>query len=173
METLETRSKNVFDKIIYHQQRIATNLTGRLPVTSNRVNKYLFILYNYNSNCILVRPLKNRTDKLFIRVLQDLHGNLNKRGLKPNYMKMRHCQNYKTYWRKSVSTTNLPLQEFTDVTHRRGPLATSRITLLQDSVWRTHTHQWKIGITYLSKQKSRSTSYTCQGWTQECWPKHN
>ena len=97
METLETRSKNVFDKIIYHQQRIATDLTERLPVTSNRVNKYLFILYNYNSNCILVRPMKNRTDKLFIRVLQDLHGNLNKRGLKPNYMKMRHCQNYKTY----------------------------------------------------------------------------
>ena len=46
MEVLETRSNHVFANIIDPQQQIATNLTGRLPVTSNRVNKYLFILYD-------------------------------------------------------------------------------------------------------------------------------
>ena len=88
MEKLETRSNHVFANIIDPQQRIATNLTGRFPVTSNRVNKYLFILYKYNSNCILVRPIKNRTDKEFIRVFQDIHGHLTTRGLKPNYMRL-------------------------------------------------------------------------------------
>ena len=32
--------------------------------------------------------MKNRTDKEFIRLFQDLHGNLTARGLKPNYMRL-------------------------------------------------------------------------------------
>ena len=87
-ETLETRSNHFFDKIIDPQQRIATYLTIRSPVTSNRGNKYLFILYDYGSNCILVRQTKNRTDKEFIRVFQDLHVHITKRGLKLKYMQL-------------------------------------------------------------------------------------
>ena len=63
MEILETRSNHVFAKIIDIQQRKSTNLTVRFPVTSNRGNEYLFILYYYNSNSILVRPIKNRVEK--------------------------------------------------------------------------------------------------------------
>ena len=88
MERLETRSNHVFTNIIDPQEHIATELTGRLPATSNRGKKYLFILYKYNSNCILVCPMKNRTEKEFIPVFQYLHGNLTKRGLKPNYMQL-------------------------------------------------------------------------------------
>ena len=86
MEILETRSNHVFTKIIDTQERIVTDLTGRFPVNSNRGNKYLFILYDYNRNCILVRPMKNRTEKYFICVFQYLHGHLTTRGIKPNYM---------------------------------------------------------------------------------------
>ena len=86
METLETHSNHVFTDIINPQQWIATNLTRRFPVTSNRVNKYLFILYNYDSNCVLVLPMKNSIDKEFIRVFQDLHGHLTTRSLNSNYM---------------------------------------------------------------------------------------
>ena len=32
--------------------------------------------------------MKNRTDKEFIRVFQDIHGHLTKRVLKPNYMRL-------------------------------------------------------------------------------------
>ena len=39
MEALETRSNHIFANIIDPQQRIATNLTRRFPVTSNRGNK--------------------------------------------------------------------------------------------------------------------------------------
>ena len=77
METLETYSNHVFVNIIDPQQRIATDLTRRFPLKSNRGNKYLFILYNYDRNIILVRPMKNRTEKEFIHVLQDIHGRLN------------------------------------------------------------------------------------------------
>ena len=84
MGTLETRSNHVFAKIIDPQQQIETDLNRRFPVTSNRGNKYLFIFYNYDRNCIMVRPMKNRTEKEFIRVFQYLHGNLTTRFLKPN-----------------------------------------------------------------------------------------
>ena len=63
METLETLSNNVFIEIIDPQQRIATNLNKRFPVTSNWGNKYLFVLYEYDSNNILLSPMKNRTEK--------------------------------------------------------------------------------------------------------------
>ena len=84
IEILDKISNQVFTKIIDTQERIATELTRRSPVTSNRDNKYLFILYNYDSNCIIVHPTKNRTGKEFIHVFQDLHGHLNTRILKPN-----------------------------------------------------------------------------------------
>ena len=45
METLDTHSNHVFSNIIDPQQWIATDLSERLPVTSGRGNKYLFILY--------------------------------------------------------------------------------------------------------------------------------
>ena len=35
--------------------------TGRFPYQSLRGNKYLFVLYDYDSNVILVEALKNRT----------------------------------------------------------------------------------------------------------------
>ena len=88
METLETRSNHVFANIINPQQRMATDLTGRFPVTSNRGNKYLFILYDYDNNSILVVPMKNRTEKEFIRVFQYLNEHLSERCLKPNYMRL-------------------------------------------------------------------------------------
>ena len=65
---------------------MATDHTGRFPVTSNRGNKYLFIIYDYESNCILVRPMNNRKDKEFTRFFQDLYGHLTTRVLKPNYV---------------------------------------------------------------------------------------
>ena len=88
METLETRYNHFFTKIINPQQWIATDITGRFPVPSKICNKYLFILYKYSSNCILVRPMNNRTGKEFICVFQELHRHLTTRGLKPNYMKI-------------------------------------------------------------------------------------
>ena len=63
METLETHSNHVFAEIIDPQQRISNNLNVWFPLTSNRGNKYLFILYKYISNNILVHQMKNRTDK--------------------------------------------------------------------------------------------------------------
>ena len=41
---MEQHTNTVFTNIIYHKRNISTNLTGELPVTSNRGNKYLLVL---------------------------------------------------------------------------------------------------------------------------------
>ena len=50
MNPLVQCTNTVFTKIIDHKRQIATDLTGKFPVTSNRGNKYLFVLYDYDSN---------------------------------------------------------------------------------------------------------------------------
>ena len=85
MKPLLQRTNPVFTKI-NHKRQISTNLTGKLPVKSNRGNKYIFVLYDYDSNCILIRPMKSGADSRFIRFFTDLHEHLLDRGLKPAYM---------------------------------------------------------------------------------------
>jgi hypothetical protein len=41
--------------------QIYTDRTGRFPVVSSKGNKYIMILYYYDSNAILAKPIKDRT----------------------------------------------------------------------------------------------------------------
>jgi hypothetical protein len=41
--------------------QIYTDQTGRFPVVSSKGNKYIMILYDYDSNAILAQPIKYRT----------------------------------------------------------------------------------------------------------------
>jgi hypothetical protein len=43
--------------------QIYTDLTGRFPTTSLSGNKYLLMLYDYDSKSVLSEPMKNRGDK--------------------------------------------------------------------------------------------------------------
>ena len=86
MENFETSSNQFFTKTIYTQQWISTNLKNRFLVTPKRGNKYLYSLYYYYRNSILLHLTKKKMDNYFIRVLQDPHGNLTRRGLKTNYI---------------------------------------------------------------------------------------
>ena len=40
---------------------IFIDLTWKLPITSNRAYKYIFILYDYDYNATLSDPIKSRT----------------------------------------------------------------------------------------------------------------
>ena len=73
MKPLTQLTNTVFTNIINHKSQISTYLTGELPVTSNKGKKYLFVLYEYNSNSILICPMKARSDSKFVRFFKDLH----------------------------------------------------------------------------------------------------
>jgi hypothetical protein len=68
--------------------QIYTDQTGRFPVVSSKGNKYIMILYDYDSNAILAKPIKERTAPELLKAFQFMEQELVARGLKPELMKL-------------------------------------------------------------------------------------
>jgi hypothetical protein len=64
--------------------QIYSDITGRSPTTLLSGNKYILILYDYDSNSLLSAPMKNRGDKEMVRAFDFLIQSLIVRGLKPH-----------------------------------------------------------------------------------------
>ena len=56
------------------------DLTGSFPFTSSRGNKYLYVMYDHDSNSILVHPLKTRQASEISKAWTALHAKLSKHG---------------------------------------------------------------------------------------------
>jgi hypothetical protein len=68
--------------------QIYTDQTGRFLVVSSKGNKYIMILYDYDSNAILAKPIKDRTAPELLKAFQFMEQELVARGLKPKLMKL-------------------------------------------------------------------------------------
>jgi hypothetical protein len=68
--------------------QIYIDQTCRFPVVSSRGNKYIMILYDYDSNAILAQPIKDRTDPELLKALQVMEQELVARGMRPKLMKL-------------------------------------------------------------------------------------
>ena len=62
---------------------ISTDLPGRFPFPSDLLNNYIFVLYDYDSNAILIRPIKSRDKSELIRGFQLCYDELEKANIKP------------------------------------------------------------------------------------------
>jgi hypothetical protein len=82
------RTHFVYPKVIDITGKIFSDQTGRFPVTSSRGNKYIMIVYDYDSTAILAEPLKNRTEGELVRAYSRIHDYLTARGLKPQLQKL-------------------------------------------------------------------------------------
>ena len=60
-----------------------SDLTGRFPIQSNRGANYILVVYEYDSNAIIVCPLRNRTASEITCVFQSVIQYLHARGLRP------------------------------------------------------------------------------------------
>ena len=142
MKLLVQRKNTVFTKIIDHKRKIATYLTGKFPVTSNRGNKYLFVIYYYDINCILIRPMKSIADSDFIRLFTDLHEHLITRGGSIQHIRdwtMNTLPPSKENSRPRTSTSDYPPQECISTMQQNRQSAHSRITLSRGSAQQTWT----------------------------------
>jgi hypothetical protein len=63
--------------------KVYTNQTGAFPTTSSNGNKYMLVMYHYDTNAILVEPLKTRHGNEILRGYQKLYTHLTNRGFKP------------------------------------------------------------------------------------------
>ena len=62
---------------------ISTDQTGRFPTISQRGNKYIMVLYNYDSNAILATGTKGRKGTELIESYEILYKRLVSAGIKP------------------------------------------------------------------------------------------
>ena len=63
---------------------IHSDLTGRFPVTSSLGNQYILVVYDYDSNAILVDPLTSRTQAEQLQGFKKLYTHSNYPGF-PTY----------------------------------------------------------------------------------------
>jgi hypothetical protein len=98
--------------------QIYTDQTGRFPVVSSKGKKYIMILYDYDSNAILVQPIKDRTDPELLKAFQVMEQVLVARGLTPKLMKLENeaSKLLKTYLHQQDITFQLVLP----YSHRRN-----------------------------------------------------
>jgi hypothetical protein len=68
--------------------QIYTDQTGRFPVVSSKGNKYIMVLYDYDSNEILAKPIKDRTSPELLKAFQFMEQELVAKCLKPKLMKL-------------------------------------------------------------------------------------
>ena len=71
-----------------------TDLTGRFPFTSSRGNQYIMVAHHYDSNAILVEPVKNRNAQTLVSAWTKLNKRFTEAGLKPTtYIMDNECSN--------------------------------------------------------------------------------
>ena len=63
--------------------KIYSDLCGRLPTTSRRGNKYIYVMYMYECNAILTTETKNINEKVTIRAFTSLTEDLRSQGTNP------------------------------------------------------------------------------------------
>ena len=81
-----TRSHTIYTAILDPSASTGhtySDLTGRFLVQSNHGTNYILVVYEYDSNAIIVRPLRNRTTPEIKHIFQSVVHYLNTRGLCP------------------------------------------------------------------------------------------
>eukprot|EP00804_Cyclotella_cryptica_P004410 CCRYP_006826-RA/>CCRYP_006826-RA protein AED:0.29 eAED:0.28 QI:0/0/0/1/0/0/3/0/476 len=88
---------------------IYTDQTEAFPETSYHSNKYQFVAYEYLSNAILVRALKDQTDKLLTAAFRDVYEYLTECGFQPklNVMDNQCSKAVEKYIRSTKATIQL------------------------------------------------------------------
>ncbi|KAI2488787.1 hypothetical protein MHU86_25841 [Fragilaria crotonensis] len=98
--------------------QIHTDQTGRLIVASNSGNNYILVLYDYDSNSILVAPLRSRTGPCILAGYQVLHARLVAAGLRPKLQRLdNECS---TALKQFMSAEDVDYQLVPPNLHRRN-----------------------------------------------------
>ncbi len=77
------RTQHVFVTVNDFTGGIASDQTGRFPVTSNRGNAYLALFYIFDPNYIKSVPIRNRSKEELLRAYTEVYAWLTARGYRP------------------------------------------------------------------------------------------
>jgi hypothetical protein len=68
---------------IVNSGQIHSDLTGRFPTRSAKCNKYVLVVYDYDTNNVLKEPMKSRCDQEMVRAYNKLIQEIVDHGFKP------------------------------------------------------------------------------------------
>ena len=99
-----------------NNKTLYTDLTGKFPVTSISGHKNVMVLYHYDSNGIIFRPMKNRSDIELTRVYEYMYDYLKARNCKPKLEIMDNGTS--TSVKRYITNTNVNYQLVEPNNHR-------------------------------------------------------
>jgi hypothetical protein len=142
---------------IMETSQIYTDLTGRFPTTSLSGNKYILILYDYDSNIILSIPMKNRGDKEMVRAFDLLIQSLIIRGLRPSLKRLDNEASLalRNYLTKQGIDNQIAPPHIHQRENAERAIQNFNKKSFQDSVQLIQTLLSSCGITYYLRQPSR------------------
>ena len=82
---ISNKTQEFYHKIVDLKDTVYTDQTGKFRVRSIGGYNYIFLTYSYDTNAILVRPIKTRTGKELVEVVANIHEYLSHRGFKPKH----------------------------------------------------------------------------------------
>ena len=83
-DTPNVKTKDVIYALISTSDKGFMDLTGHFPYCSSRGNKYILIVYHYNSNAILGHALPNRQAGTITKGWKSIFSDLQQAGVAPN-----------------------------------------------------------------------------------------
>ena len=113
-----SRTNLVFAKPINLTGLICSDQTGRFPVTSNRGNKYIMVILDYDSNAIITRPLPSRSQTHLLQAFASVNNYLISIGRQPKFVRIDN--EAPTILRQYMTTSNIKYQIVPPHNHRRN-----------------------------------------------------
>ena len=90
-KTTENRYINIYASINHPKMptgKIHSDQTGQFPIQSISGNKYIMVIYEYDPNAILVKPLPDRSKESIVQEYQKIIQHLTRRGFKPRLQRL-------------------------------------------------------------------------------------
>lgn len=100
------------------KEKAYLDLTGRFPYISSRGNQYLLVVYDYDSNAILVEPLKNRQAAVIRKAWEKIHTKLVTSGVTPKLYVMDNEASYDL--KNAMKSHSVAYELVPPHTHRRN-----------------------------------------------------
>jgi len=97
---------------------ICSNQTGRFPITSNRGNKYLMIVLDYDSNAILSVPIPSHAQNHLLHAFSTIYDKLAAAGRTPTFVRLDNKVSHTT--KAYMTNKQLKFQLVPPHNHRRN-----------------------------------------------------
>ena len=82
------RTHHIFASCEQVTGKIASDPTGKFIIPSSSGNKYILVVYDYDSNMIFAEPMKSRSATDHLNAYKHIHNILKSRGLKPQLQRL-------------------------------------------------------------------------------------